>query len=240
MRVATVTMRRNHYLADSRDRARSAAATVAIHVALGAAFLTGLAMQPERRTDDSLKTFDVAPPPPPPPPIEPQAGPAPRDNPAPAGQKADPSPIVAPPARLPSPQPIAAAPIAGTGAVSNAGAAASGSGTGAGGAGSGRGGGANGGGGIGTEARLISGNRARVARHLLRPFAADRGYAHLLLTIGETGRVTRCDIIQGTGLASVDAALCQVMIGQSRWTPARDLSGRAISVQLRYTSTWSK
>lgn len=229
-------MRRNRTLSDSRDRARSAAATLAIHLALGTAFLTGLALQPERRVDESLKTFDVDSPPPPPP-VEPNPDPAPRDDPAPAGRKADPSPIVAPPARLPIPQPVAAAPVAGTGSSSNAGAAASGSGTGAGGSGSGRGGG---GGGIGTEARLISGNRGRVPRHLLRPFAADHGYAHLLLTIGETGRVTQCAILQGTGSGAVDAALCQVMTGQSRWSPARDLAGRPISVQLRYTSTWTK
>lgn len=222
---------------DSRDRARSAAATLAIHVALGAAFLTGLALQPERRLDDSLKTFNVAPPPPPPP-IEPQSGSAPRDDAASAGRKADPSPIVAPPARLPTPQPVSAAPVAGSGASSSAGAAASGSGTGAGGTGSGRGGGGSGG--IGTEARLLSGNRARLPRQLLRAFTADRGYAHLLLTIGETGRVTGCSVIHGTGNGAVDQALCQVMTGQSRWSPALDNAGRPISVQLRYTSTWSK
>lgn len=229
-------MPRKDFLTDSGDRARSAAATAAIHLALGAAFLAGLTLQPERRSEDSLKTFDVIPPPPP---IEPTSGPAPSDVPAPAGRKADPSPIVAPPARLPSPQPVVAAPIAGSGASANAGAAASGSGTGAGGSGTGGGGGGVGGG-IGTEARLLSGNRARVPRQLLRALAADHGYAHLLLTIGETGRVAGCGVIQGTGSAAVDQALCQVMIGQSRWSPARDTAGRPISVQLRYTSTWSK
>ncbi len=228
-------MHRNLSLSDRRDRARSAAATAAIHLALGIAFLTGLALQPERRAENSLKTFDVEPPHPPPP-IKVTPDKPPSEASAPAGKKADPSPIVAPPARLPSPQPIAAAPIAGSGTSFNAGAAASGSGTGASGNGAPRGGG----GGIGTEARLLSGNRGRVPRQLLRPFAADQGFAHLLLTIGESGRVTGCSVIQGTGSDVVDQTMCQILIGQSRWSPALDTAGRPISVQLRYTSTWRK
>lgn len=225
-------------LSDPRDRARSVAATAAIHLALGAALLTGLALNVERKADDGLKMYDVAPPPPPPPATPEQLSSAPSQQPAPAGKKAEPSRIVAPPARLPAPKSVPAAPLAGTGSSSSAGTAVSGSGTGAGGAGSGRGGG--GGRAIGTEARLLSGNRARLPRQLLRAFAADRGYAHLLLTVGESGRVTGCSVIQGTGSGPVDDAMCQVMIGQSRWAPALDTAGRPISVQLRYTSTWSK
>lgn len=226
-------------LSDPRDRVRSVAATAAIHLALGAALLTGLALNVDRKADDGLKTYDVAPPPPPPPAAPEKSNAASSDQPAPAGKKAEPSPIVAPSARLPNSQPLPAAPVAGIGSSSSAGAAVSGSGTGAGGAGSGRGGG-GGGRAIGTEARLLSGNRARLPRQLLRAFAADRGYAHLLLTVGESGRVTGCSVIQGTGSGAVDDALCQVMIGQSRWAPALDTAGRPISVQLRYTSTWSK
>lgn len=238
MRVLHLAMTSNYTLSDPRDRARSVAATAAIHLALGAALLTGLALKVDRKADDGLKTFDVAPPPPTPPVVSEQPNPAPSEQPAPAGKKADPSSIVAPPARLPSPQPVAAAPVPGMGSSPSAGAAASGTGTGAGGTGSGWGGG--GARTIGTEARLLSGNRARLPRQLLRAIAADRGFAHLLLTIGETGRVTGCSVIQGTGYTTIDQALCQVMIGQSRWSPALDSMGRPISVQLRYTSTWSK
>ena len=56
----------------------------------------------------------------------------------------------------------------------------------------------------------------------------------------ESGRVTDCRIIQGTGAADVDQALCSLMIRQSRWTPARDRQGRPITVQVRYTATWNK
>ena len=227
-------MHSNFSQSDPRDRAKSAAATAAIHLALGAAFLTGISLQPQSRHDDSIKTFDVREPPPP---ITEQPSPPAERQPAPAGKQADPSPIVAPPARLPTPQPIAAAPVAGTGSSANAGAAASGTGTGAGGSGAGRGGGGNA---IGSEARLLSGNRSRLPRELLRQFVVSQGYAHLLLTVADSGRVTDCDVMQGTGSPPVDEALCQVMIRQSRWTAARDTLGRPITVQVRYTATWSK
>lgn len=227
-------MRSNQYQSDPRDRIKSAAAAVAIHLAFGAAFLTGIALQPHSRRDDSLKTFDVIEPPPPPPMSE-HLSPTAEEQPAPAGKKADPSPIVAPPAKLPTPQQIAAAPVAGTGSSSTAGAAASGTGTGAGGSGPGGGGNA-----IGSEARLLSGNRSRLPRQLLRHFVADQGFAHLLLTVADAGRVTDCDVIHGTGSPPVDQALCQVMIRQSRWAVARDTLGRPITVKVRYTATWSK
>lgn len=233
-------MRSSILQSDTRDRAKAAAAAAAIHVLLGVAFLTGLALQPRRVAEDSLKTFDVRQtpptPPPPPPMVEAPRQPVQR-QPAPTGRKADPSAIVAPPARIPTPQPVAAAPIAGTGSSPNAGAGASGTGTGASGSGTGRGGNN---GGIGTEARLLSGNRARLPRQLLQPLAADRGYAHLLLTVIGNGRVTDCAVIQGTGSPIVDQALCQVMVQQSRWSVARDTLGRPITVQVRYTATWSK
>ena len=228
-------MRTDAFLPDPRDRARSVAATAAIHLALGVAFLTGLAVPLERRTDDSLKTFDVEQPAPPPRITEPS--PIVTSTPAPAGPKADPSQIVALPARLPLPQSIAAAPVAGSGSSANAGAGAAGTGVGAGGSGIGTGGGGNG---IGTEARLLSGRRARLPRALLRPFAASNGFADLFLTVSEHGNVSDCRVLQGTGSAAVDHALCNVMIGQSRWVAARDKAGRPIIVGVRYTATWSK
>jgi protein TonB len=228
-------MRDIYLQSDRRDRAKSAAATLAIHLVLAAAFLAGLAIQTKRASDDGLKTFDVREAPPPPPIPTELSKPAER-RPAPEGVKSDPSPIVAPPARLPTPQPIAAATVSGSGASTTTGAGSSGTGTGAGGSGGGRGGNF----GIGVEARLLSGNRSRLSRQLLRSLAADRGYAHLLLTVAEDGRVTNCSVMQGTGSVAVDGALCQVMIGQSRWSPAHDTSGRPIAVQVRYTATWSK
>lgn len=160
-----------------------------------------------------------------------------------AGKKAEPTPVVAPkPAiELPAKPPIVAAPVAGAGSAATSGAANTGTGPGAGGSGTGRGGGGSGGGGgIGSEARLLGGNSSRLPSRLLRVFAADRGYGHLMLTVGETGRVTDCSVLTSTGDAAVDQALCSLMIRQSRWEPAHDRQGNAITVKVRYTATWTK
>ena len=61
-----------------------------------------------------------------------------------AAKKAEPSPVVAPPPRIPVPSPLPAAKIAGTGSAPSSGAANAGNGTGAGGSGNGPGGGGSG------------------------------------------------------------------------------------------------
>jgi protein TonB len=225
------------YQPDGKDRARAAGATLVVHALLAATLVTDLALHPQLRREDAFKTFDVEPPLPPPPVIEKPKDEFAKKQAAPDGRKANPSPIVAPPARIPVSQPVQASPVAGQGASADAGSGTSGAGTGAGGESDGRGGGGNG---IGTEARLLSGNRSRVPRHLLRQFMADRGYANLLLTVSDSGRVTDCRVLQTSGSPDVDQVMCGVMMGQSQWAAARDREGRPITVQVRYTATWSK
>ena len=160
-----------------------------------------------------------------------------------AGKKSEPTPIVAPKPAIvvPAKPPVTAAPIAGTGSAATAGAADTGTGPGAGGSGTGRGGGGSVGGDvISSEARLLGGNSAKLPSRLLRVFAAERGYGHLLLSVAETGRVTDCEVLQTTGDTQVDQALCNLMIRQSRWEPARDRQGNPIEVKVRYTATWTK
>ena len=229
------------YRQSNPDRAKAAVAALIVHVAIGAAFLTGLVTNVPQRPSEAIQTFDVTEPPPPPV-VEIEES-APKGDPGEAGKKADPTPVVAPEPRIevPAKPPIAAAPVAGQGSAPSAGAAQAGTGTGAGGSGSGLGGGGSGGSGsgIGSEARLLGGNRGRLPHRLLRQFAEDRGYAHLWLTVTEQGRVTNCRIIRGTGSLAVDEAICDVM-RKSRWAPARNKQGQPISVQVRYTATWSK
>jgi len=224
------------------DRAKAIAAVVAVHAGLAALVLSGSRVARESAEQAPTQLIDVAlPPPPPPPPPDTKPAPRPEREQGAAGKKAEPSPVVAPPPRIPAETPVPAAPVAGTGSASTAGAATTGTGPGAGGSGAGRGGGGSGGGGgIGTDVRLLGGNSARLPARLLRQFTADRGYAHLWLTIAETGRVTDCSVLQSTGDAKVDQALCGLMVRQSRWTAARDTQGRPITVKVRYTATWSK
>ena len=225
------------------DKAKAIVGVAIVYAMLvGAALLMPSDSPLGVRESDPTVLIDVKeiPQPQPPPPEEP--GKAKLEEGA-AGRKAEPTPIVAPePAiALPAKPPVVAAPVAGTGSAATAGAAETGTGPGAGGSGTGRGGGGSGGGGgIGTEARLLGGNSAKLPSRLLRAFAADRGYGYLMLTVGETGRVTDCGVVQSTGNAEVDQALCNLMIRQSRWEPARDRQGNAISVKVRYTATWTK
>jgi protein TonB len=225
------------------DKAKAIAGVIIIYAAVVVAALMMPSSSPQRIGDDEptvLIDVKQLPEPEPPPPEDP--GRAEEEEGA-AGKKAEPTPVVAPKPRIkvPARPPVAAAPIAGTGSATTAGTANSGTGPGAGGSGSGRGGGGSGGGGgIGTQARLLGGNSARLPASLLRVFAADRGYGHLWLTVSDAGRVTDCRVMQTTGNGQVDQALCSLMIGQSRWTPARDRQGRPITVQVRYTATWVK
>jgi protein TonB len=201
------------------------------------------------RNDTSSRAAESSPPvlidiqEPPPPPPQTEAGKSKEEEGA-AGKKADPTPVVAPEPKIviPAKPLVVAAPVAGAGASPNAGAATAGTGPGAGGSGTGRGGGGTGGGGagVGSDARLLGGNSSRLPSRLLRQFAADRGYAYLWLTVAETGRVTDCNVLQGTGNAQLDQALCEMMVRKSRWAAARDPLGRPTTVKIRYTATWYK
>lgn len=225
------------------DKAKAIAAVAAVYAAIIGAVLLMPGDSP-LKVGESRPTvlIDVKELPEPQPPPEEKPGKAELEEGA-AGKKAEPTPIVAPKPviEVPAKPPVVAAPIAGTGNATTAGAATSGTGPGAGGSGTGRGGGGSGGGGgIGSDARLLGGNSSRLPSRLLRGFDADRGYGFLLLTISEGGRVSDCSILQSTGNGAVDQALCGIMIRQSRWEPARDKQGRPVSVKLRYTATWNK
>lgn len=224
------------------DKAKAIAGVAAVYVVVVAAALMMPSDSPLRLAEqEPTVLIDVMPTPEPQPPPEEQAGKAEEEEGA-AGKKAEPTPVVAPkPAiEVPTTAPITAAPVAGTGSATTAGAATTGTGPGAGGSGTGRGGGGSGGGGIGSEPRLLGGNSARLPSRLLRSFAADQGYAHLWLTVGDGGRVTDCSVLQSTGSSQVDQALCDLMVRRSRWSPARDRQGRPLTVKVRYTATWRK
>lgn len=220
------------------ERAKAAGAAVIIHLLLGAAFFTGLALQPRLRTDDSLKTFDVREPLPPPPPASEAPDRPAKSEPAPAGKKAESSPIVAPLAKLPTPQPVASAPVAGTGSSSSAGAAATGTGIGAGGSGDGSGGGGSGAG--RTGARLVSGALGRRDYREISAMGSPRGDAELSMLVNPAGRVERCRASRSSGSPAVDNALCQIMMARARFTPARESDGTPLYQDVRYFPSWRR
>lgn len=226
------------------DKAKAIAGVFVVYAIFVAAALLMPSDSPLRQGESDptvlIDVKEIPKPQPPPPPEDP--GKAELEEGA-AGKKAEPTPVVAPKPRIevPATPPVTASPIAGTGSAATAGAATSGTGPGAGGSGTGRGGGGSGGGGaIGAEAKLLGGNSSKLPSRLLRVFAADRGYGYLWLTVAGNGRVTDCSVLQSTGDTEVDQALCNLMIRQSRWEPARDRQGNAITVKVRYTATWKK
>lgn len=225
------------------ERAQAAAAAIAVNLFLGIAFVTGLALREDKRLTESLQTFDVSFPPPPPPPAvieqpkRAEAKPKPQGA---EGRKAEASPVVATPTPIERPPTVIAAPVPAEGAAASGGSGNRGIGPGSGGSGGGSGGGGAGGGGIGREARLLGGNRSRLPSSLLRTIPRDRGFAHLLLTVGPSGRVSDCAVLTSSGYPAIDQTLCGVMVRTSRWDAALDRAGKPITVKIRYTATWSK
>ena len=64
------------------------------------------------------------------------------------------------------------------------------------------------------------------------PAAARRygqqGTVTFAVAIDPGGRVTACSITQGSGSASLDYATCSIIQRRARFTPARDIGGRAV------------
>jgi protein TonB len=232
------------------DRKKAAALVVALHIALGAALISGLAARPIRHVTEALTTFDVTVPPPPPPMIEPpkKAEAAAKREVGAPDLEAKPAPVVLPPPVIPLPQPSPlptadeSAPVTGAAASAGAGQVA-GPGRGANGTGSGTGGGGNGGtgagSGLGSEARLISGNLTRSDYRRIRSFGALRGQATLAIEVSVAGQLSRCMPLSSSGDPALDQELCR-LLGRTRWLPARDRNGQAVPVALRYVATWDR
>jgi protein TonB len=238
-----------------RERSASAAAVVALHLALGYAFLTqNFAIH--AAVEQGLKVFNVLEPPPPPltqparPHIEKKARkPRPKDPEgaaSPANLRNTPTDIVAEKPRIPVPTPIPAAPAPGQGTAPAAGAApVRGPGTGSGGVGNGLGSGTQGtgtggggGGGRGTRARWISGGiyDSDYPRAALE--ARRSGTVRLRFTVAPTGRVSACTVTRSSGSAALDSTTCRLIMSRFRYRPARDGAGRPIADTISGAHEW--
>lgn len=228
--------------AQTTDRLKAAAAVAGVHLALGAAILSGLDVETVTRTVERLQTIDIAlePPPPPPPPPQPEAE-RPREEEGAAGRKAEPTPVVAPQPRIevPARPPIAAAPVAGQGSASSAGAASAGTGTGAGGSGSGRGGGGAGDFSGYTPAQRISRIPDREYRRLVAASGRPTGSVGITVKVNTDGRLSHCRIVRSSGDGSVDSLMCRMAIQHVRFRPARDAQGRPVAQDITWYPDWS-
>lgn len=229
------------YRQSNPDRAKAALAAVLVHVAIGAAFLTGLVVNVSKGPSEILETFDIALPPPPPPVIEEEES-APKGDPGEAGKKAEPTPIVVPEPKIvvPAKPPVAAAPVPGQGAAPSAGAAVAGTGTGAGGTGTGLGGGGSGGSGTGfTPARRVSKIPDREYRRFVNASGMRSGSVAITVKVNTDGRPSDCRVARSSGSSFADSLMCQLTLQHVRFRPARDPQGRPVAQDITWVPDWA-
>lgn len=229
--------------ADNPDRVKAIVGVVAVHAALAFVILSGLNVQKVRQAVDQLTTIAISEPPPPPPPLE-RPSPAPKPEvtkkpQGPAAKKAEPTPVVAPPAKLPVPSPVPAAKVAGTGAATTSGAALAGSGTGTGGSGTGTGGGGNADYSRFTPAHLIS-NIPNSEYARLAATGIPSGAVGVLILVNPNGAVSNCRIARSSGDPSIDGLVCQLTQRYVRFDPARDPYGRPVAQDITYFPSWRR
>ena len=225
--------------AEGTDQAKAITAVVAVHLALAFVILTGLNVRSMSEAVERLKTFNLQQPPPPLPPPPPHRRPQETMK-KPEGataKRAEPSPVVAPPPRIPAPSPLPAAKFAGSGSASTSGASTAGNGTGAGGSGTGVGGG-----GYGDTSRFTPAQLVRnLTRGDYRSIAQGRlpsGRAMVSLRVEPSGVPSNCRVVRSSGDAGVDSSLCPLIEARLRFRPALDDQGRPIPYQLQYVATW--
>lgn len=192
----------------------------AIHLALGYAFVTGLAYQYVKKVSEKLNTFDVEEPPPPPPDEPP---------PPPPDVKMTPPPVVAPPPIVqtttvaptivsvpnpPPPQPIAVpAPPAPPPAPPRV-----------------------------SQAAVAKGNPGQYFGPDSYPPSAlragEQGRVVAVLTVGADGRVADCEVTSSSGSAALDQATCRIAKSRVRYTPAKDENGQPIASKQTLPVKW--
>jgi protein TonB len=196
-----------------------------IHVALGYAFVTGLATDFVKKANEKLDVFDVEPPPPPPPPEEPP--PPPPDQP---NLPPPPTQIVAPPSIVPNnaapvfqttsvipPSPPPVAPPAPPAPPPPAPPRVS-------------------------QAAGLKGNPAQFFGADAYPPAAQRAEAQgrvvASLTVGTDGRVSDCTVTTSSGNSDLDSTTCRIARSRVRFTPAKDDAGNPMTSKYTLPVRW--
>ena len=196
-----------------------------IHLALGYAFVTGLALNYVKKAQEKLNTFDVAPPPPPPPDVPPP--------PPPPDQKFTPPPVVTPPPIVQSPVqsvnvittvptppkaiqyvPIAAPPSPPAPPAPPTVSKAAGA--------------------KGDPSQWITNDD--YPPDALR--ANEAGISVIAWTINTAGKVENCHTTQTSGSSSLDNAACRALTRRGRYNPATDAAGNPIAVTQTRRVVW--
>jgi protein TonB len=226
----------------ARDKSGAIIAVLAVHAVLLLALLNLSGKADLSDPQSALRIIDLANPPPLPPPEQRQQ-PKPKDKEggsAPKNVRSQATPVVAPKPRIETPpvQKIAASETPRQGTAPTQGASnIRGTGTGAGGIGNGTGsgGGGNGPGGGGD-------NGVAEPPHLATPVLSGRDFppelldqwpggvpVFLRLRINPQGYVSECNVLRGTGVATIDAMMCNIVHDRLRFRPALNRSGQAVA-----------
>ncbi|MEP6983052.1 MAG: energy transducer TonB [Sphingomicrobium sp.] len=231
---------------NARDKGGAIVAVVAVHAALLLALLNLSGTSDLADPQSALRIIDLSnPPPPPPPPPPPQQRQQlrPKDKEggsAPKNIRSQATPVVAPKPRIETPpvQKIAASETPRQGAAPTQGASnVRGPGTGAGGIGNGTGSGSGGNGpGGGGD------NGVAEPPHLATPVLSGRDFPRelldqwpggvpvfLRLRVNPQGYVSECNVLRGTGVATIDATMCNIVHDRLRFRPALNRSGQAVA-----------
>lgn len=67
---------------------------------------------------------------------------------------------------------------------------------------------------------------------------SENGIVSVALDVSADGRVTSCEITEGTGSASLDERTCALFKARAKFDPAMDESHRAIPAQFRTAVAW--
>jgi protein TonB len=197
---------------------------VLIHIALGYAFVTGLAYQYVKKVSEKLNTFDVEPPPPPPPDEPPP--------PPPPDQPLTPPPVVSPPpiVRTPTPPPVimntvptppkvyVPTPIAVPPAPPAPPAPRV------------------------DKSASIRGNAGRFFGPDNYPASAKRegaeGTTRVRITVGTDGRVSNCVVTSSSGNDALDNTTCDIFRRKVKFTAAKDQNGNPITDTMTIPVKW--
>lgn len=233
-----------------RQRVWAASVTVLLHILVGLALFGWSRVQPVVVAERTLDVIDLDRPPlvEPRPPRQPEprrrSGAA-----APPDLKNVPKEMVAPPPIIPLPPPpplLLAAPIAGPGPALDSGAAAvAGPGTGAGGEGVGRGSGTGDGDGDGSgdgdggEPPRKIGGRLRDSDYPKGlGIEGIQGRVSVRYLVGETGRVSDCEVTASSGNATLDETTCRLITERFRYRPSLDGRGKPVPSYIVENHDW--
>jgi protein TonB len=217
---------------------------LALVLALIRAFTPDLGARMAGQALDAITVTLAAPEPRPPPPTTaasvPQAARA-AGAAAPAGPRAEATPVTAPSPRIVLATPIAA-PVAGQGSAAVAGSSDTGVGIGAGGRGAGAGSGAagdgRGGGGAGKAVKIAGDiNSARDYPPATREQRLG-DYVIVALTVGTDGRVSNCRIHRPSKDPQSDQITCRLATERFRFRPATDAAGNPVESVYGWRQRW--